>query len=298
MPEASESLPISVVSTPRVNELRRIIKVMFGRWVVVFGTAMIVLLVFTAILAPVLATYDPYEQNLRATLQQPNLEHLLGTDELGRDLLSRIIYGSQISLLVGIVTVTIAAVVGMLLGLIAGYYGRWADNVIMRIIDALMALPPMVLMLAIAAVLGGGLKNILIAVGIGMIPTYARLMRGQVISIRETDYILASRSVGAQHLRVMFWHILPNCFAPLIVLITVNLGTAILAEASLSFLGIGITPPTPTWGSMVSLGYKYLLTNPILSIAPGVAIMLIVLSFNLVGDGLRDALDPRLRGIL
>jgi peptide/nickel transport system permease protein len=298
MPEASESLPLNVVATPRVNEFRRIIKVMFSRWVVIFGTVMIVLLVFTAIFAPILATYDPYEQNLRATLQQPNREHFLGTDELGRDLLSRIIYGSQISLLVGIVTVTIAAVAGMLLGLIAGYYGRWADNVIMRIIDALMALPPMVLMLAIAAVLGGGLKNILIAVGIGMIPTYARLMRGQVISIRETDYIMASRSVGAHHIRVMFWHILPNCFAPLIVLITVNLGTAILAEASLSFLGIGITPPTPTWGSMVSLGYKYLLSNPILSLAPGVAIMLVVLSFNMVGDGLRDALDPRLRGII
>jgi peptide/nickel transport system permease protein len=298
MPEASESASLISVSTPRVNEFRRIIKVMFSRWVVIVGTVVIVLLVLTAILAPVIAPYDPFEQNLRATLRQPSWEHLLGTDELGRDLLSRIIYGSQISLLVGIVTVTIAVVVGMSLGLIAGYFGRWTDNIIMRIIDALLALPPMVLMLAIAAVLGGGLKNILIAVGIGMIPTYARLMRGQVITIREADYIVASRSVGAPHLRIMFSHILPNCFAPLIVLITVNLGTAILAEASLSFLGIGITPPTPTWGSMVSLGYKYLLTNPMLSLAPGLAIMLIVLSFNMVGDGLRDALDPRLRGIL
>jgi peptide/nickel transport system permease protein len=298
MSEGRESAALSVVSTPRVNEFRRIIKVMFGRWVVIVGTVMIILLILTSILAPVLAPYDPFEQNLRATLQQPTWEHLLGTDELGRDLLSRIIYGSQISLLVGIVTVTIAAVLGMSLGLIAGYFGRWADNIIMRIIDALLALPPMVLMLAIAAVLGGGLKNILIAVGIGMIPTYARLMRGQVITIREADYITASRSVGSPHIRIMSSHILPNCFAPLIVLITVNLGTAILAEASLSFLGIGITPPTPTWGSMVSLGYKYLLTNPMLSLAPGLAIMLIVLSFNMVGDGLRDALDPRLRGIL
>jgi peptide/nickel transport system permease protein len=298
MPEASESLLLGFEAPPRVSELRRIVRVMFGRWVVVLGTVIIALLILTAIFAPFLAPYDPLDQNLRATLQQPSREHLLGTDELGRDLLSRIIYGSRISLLVGAVTVTIAAGVGMLLGLIAGYFRRWADTLIMRIVDALMALPPMVLMLAIAAVLGSGLKNVLIAVGIGMIPTYARLMRGQVITLRESDYILALRSVGARHMRVMFSHILPNCFAPLIVLITVNLGTAILAEASLSFLGIGITPPTATWGSMVSLGYKYLLTNPMLSIAPGIAIMLIVLSFNMVGDGLRDALDPRLRGIL
>jgi peptide/nickel transport system permease protein len=298
MPEISSSMSFNEVPRPHVREWRRVSRVMFSRWVVVFGIVVIALLVLTAIFAPLLAPYDPFDQNLRNALQQPSREHLLGTDELGRDLLSRIIYGSQISLLVGTVTVTIATIVGMLLGLIAGYFGKWVETIIMRIIDALMSLPPMVLMLAIAAVLGGGLKNILIAVGIGMIPTYARLMRGQVIVIRENDFIVASRSIGAPNLRIMISHILPNCFAPLIVLITVNLGTAILAEASLSFLGIGITPPTPTWGSQVSLGYRYLLTNPLLSIAPGVAIMLVVLAFNMVGDGLRDALDPRLRGIV
>ena len=166
----------------------------------------------------------------------------------------------------------------------------------MRFIDALLALPPLVLMLAIAAFLGGGLVNILIAIGITLMPTYARLMRGQVITIKENDYVLAAHALGAKNMHIMLRHIVPNCFPPLLVLITLNIGIAILMEASLSFLGIGIPPPTPTWGAMVSLGYKYLITNPLLSLSPGVVIVFIVLGFNMVGDGLRDALDPSLRG--
>jgi ABC-type dipeptide/oligopeptide/nickel transport system permease subunit len=211
-------------------------------------------------------------------------------------MLSRILYGARISLLVGIVAVAAAGVVGMGLGMIAGYFGGLLNAVIMRFIDALLALPPLVLMLAITAVLGGGLLNVLIALGIGMMPTYCRLMCGLVLSLKEMDFVLAAQALGAKRSRIMLRHLLPNALPPLLVLITMNLGTAILLEATLSFLGIGIAPPTPSWGSMVNGGYKYLLSNAMISFAPGVCILLVVLAFNMVGDGLRDALDPRLRG--
>jgi ABC-type dipeptide/oligopeptide/nickel transport system permease subunit len=212
--------------------------------------------------------------------------------------LSRIIYGSRTSLLVGIVAIFIAAAVGMLLGLIAGYFGGFTNTLIMRFIDALMTFPMILLALTIAAVLGGGLKNVVLALGVSLISPYARLMRGQAVSVKENDYVMAGRSIGASNIRIMLTYIAPNCFPPLIVLMTMMMGSAILAEAGLSFLGIGINPPGAAWGAMVSEGYRYLLTNPILSFAPGLAIMLIVFAFNMVGDGLRDALDPRLRGTI
>jgi peptide/nickel transport system permease protein len=280
------------------TETRRIFRVMFGRWVVVVGTVIIVLLIITAIFAPILAPYPPNQQNLRESETQPSLQHLLGTDNLGRDVLSRIIFGSRIAIMVGVVAVTISGVFGMSLGLLAGYFGGWIQTSIMRIMDALMAFPPIVLIMAIAVLLGGGLVNVMVAVGVGMIPTYARLMCGQVLSSKENDYILAANSMGASHFRIMVRHLLPNVFPPLLILITLNMGTAILMEASLSFLGIGINPPTATWGSLVNTGYPYLITNPLYSLSPGIAILLVVLAFNLVGDGLRDALDPRLRGSL
>jgi peptide/nickel transport system permease protein len=282
----------------RVNEAKRIVKVMFSRWVVTGGVIIILATIVLAIFAPFIAPYDPNKQDLKAMLAQPSHNHLLGTDEIGRDLLSRLIFGSRISILVGVVAVSIAGVIGITLGLVAGYFGGWVNNLIMRFIDALLALPPLILMLAIAAVLGGGLFNILIALGVGMMPTYCRLMCAQVTTLRENDYITASRSIGASNLRIMLRHLLPNAFPPLLVLITVNLGTAIMMEASLSFLGIGILPPTPTWGSMVNSGQRFLFDNPIMSFMPGIAILLVVLAFNMVGDGLRDALDPRLRGTL
>jgi ABC-type dipeptide/oligopeptide/nickel transport system permease subunit len=266
--------------------------------VVIFGAAIILLLIITAIFAPVFAPYDPYRQNLSETLQGPSWAHPLGTDPLGRDELSRIIYGTRTSLLVGVVSVGTAAIIGMMLGLIAGYSGGFINTLIMRFIDALMAIPPIMLALAIAAALGGGLWNVMISLGISLIPPQARLMRGQVLTVKQADYITAGEVIGASNLRVMVVHILPNCLPPLIVLITLNLGVAILSEAALSFLGIGIRPPGAAWGSMVNDGYRYLLNNPILSFAPGFAIMLVVLAFNFVGDGLRDALDPRLRGTL
>jgi peptide/nickel transport system permease protein len=283
---------------PQVSEIRRIFKVMSSRGVVVFGAVIVLALVLTAAFAPWIAPYDPIKPDLSSTLQQPSSAHLLGTDSLGRDVLSRIVYGARVSLWVGVIAVSIACVVGMSLGLAAGHFGRWTNNVIMRIMDAMMAIPPLPLSLAIAALLGGGLRNVMISVGISLIPTYCRLMCGQVLSIKESDYITAAHVIGANDIRIMLRHLLPNSFPPLLVLITLNMGIAILAEASLSFLGIGISPPTAAWGAMVSNGYGYLFTNPILSFAPGVAVMLVVLSFNMVGDGLRDALDPRLRGII
>jgi len=283
---------------PRVSELRRMFKVMFSRWVVTFGAVIILILILVAIFAPLLAPYDPDEPHLSQILQPPDKQYRLGTDDLGRDLLSRIIYGSRISMLVGIVAVSIAGVFGMGLGLIAGYYGKWIQSIIMRVIDALMAIPPLVLILAIAAVLGAGLFNVLVALGIGLLPTYTRLMCGQILSLKENDYILAERSIGASNRRIMFRHLLPNSFPPLLVLITLNMGSAILMEATLSFLGIGIAPPTATWGALVSNGQTQILLNPLLSFLPGMCILLVVLAFNMVGDGLRDALDPRLRGTL
>lgn len=294
--ESAGKQPPEEKTRRQVSDIRRISKVMFGRKIVIIGTVIILILILTALLAPLIAPYDPNQQNLRMTLQQPSQSYLLGTDEQGRDVLSRMIYGAQISIVVGVVTVTIAGVVGMGLGLIAGYFKGWVNIIIMRVVDAVLAIPPLVLMLAIASVLGGGLINILIAIGIGMTPTYCRLMCGQVLSIKESDYIVAANIIGQSDFKIILSHVLPNAFPPLLVLITMNLGTAILMEATLSFLGIGVNPPTATWGAMVSGGYRYLITNPALSLAPGIVILIIVLAFNMVGDGLRDALDPRLRG--
>jgi ABC-type dipeptide/oligopeptide/nickel transport system permease subunit len=283
---------------PSVNPYARFLKVFFGRKVVTFGFIIIVGLLFSALFAPQLAPYDPYEIDLDKTLLKPNWEHLLGTDALGRDTLSRIVYGTRTSLMVGFIAIAIASSVGMTLGLLAGYFGGLVNMVIMRLIDALMAFPIILKALIISALLGGGLKNVMIALGVGLISVYARLMCGQVLSVRENDYVLAGQVIGASNLRVMLRHVLPNCFPPLIVMLTLNMGAAILAEAGLSFLGIGIEAPGAAWGSMVADGYQYLLTHPVLSFAPGFAIMLVVLAFNLVGDGLRDALDPRLRGMI
>jgi peptide/nickel transport system permease protein len=285
-------------TAPHISEFKRFQRVFFSRKVVLFGMVIIVVLVLTAIFAPLLAPYNPYDQNLEQLLQSPSSQHLLGTDSVGRDILSRVIYGSQNSLIVGVIALAIASTIGMSIGLIAGYFGGWVYNILMRIIDALMCFPMIIMALVIAALLGGGLKNIVLALGIALIPGYARIMCSQVLSVKENDYILAAHSEGSENLRVMLRHIFPNCLPPLIVLVTMQLGATILAEAGLSFLGVGIQAPAASWGGMVNDGRQYLLTNPLLSFAPGVAIMLTVFSFNMVGDGLRDALDPRLRGTL
>ena len=282
----------------RVTEWRRFTRVFLSRGLVVFGVVLLAIFVIVAIFGPLFAPYDPNMQSLKQILQQPSGHHLLGTDYLGRDTMSRLIYGARMSLMVGVVALGIAAIIGMLAGLAAGFYGGWVNAIIMRIVDTLMSFPMILLALLIAGLLGGGLQNVMIALGIALIPAYARLMCGLVLSLKESDYVLAEQSIGSNSWRIMLRHILPNSFPPLIVLITMQIGSAILAEAGLSYLGIGISPPTASWGSMVNDGFKYLLTNPILSFVPGFAIMLVVFAFNMVGDGLRDALDPRLRGTI
>ncbi len=294
--DSAVSQPEFMENPPRVSELRRIVRVFLGRKLAVLGLAFIILLIAVAIFSPLLAPYNPLTQDITNTLAPPSPSPRLGTDELGRDLLSRIIYGSRVSLLIGLGAVGSAAVVGQSLGLIAAYSGGKVFTIIMRAIDSLMSIPPLLLFIIIAGSLGGGIRNVILALAIGMIPVHCRLMCGQALSIKQNDYVMAGRSVGASDLRIMLRHIFPNAFPPLLVVITMELGTAILAEASLSFLGIGIEAQTPAWGSMVNEGRSYLLTNPIISIAPGLAIMLVVFGFNMMGDGLRDALDPRLRG--
>jgi ABC-type dipeptide/oligopeptide/nickel transport system permease subunit len=283
---------------PPINEFRRFVRVLLSRGVVVFGVIAILAVLIAAIFAPIIAPYDPDAQLLDDVLQQPNSKHLLGTDSLGRDTLSRIIFGSRIALLVGVGTVIIAASLGTVIGLIAGYFGGWIFTVIMRFTDGIMAFPPLLLALLVAALLGTGVKGVTIAISFALLPNYIRLICGQVLSVKENEYVMAAHSVGVGKIGIMFRHILPNCLSPLIVQMTMMMGLAILIEASLSFLGLGIKPPAAAWGSMVYDGYKYLVMRPILSIGPGLAIMLVVFAFNMVGDGLCDTLDPRLRGTL
>jgi peptide/nickel transport system permease protein len=299
MSEQKQGLaPDFIEAPPRVSEFSRFRRVFLSRGVVVFGLVVVIGIIIMAIFAPFIAPYDPYKQDLSNTLAKPGAEHWLGTDSVGRDTLSRIIYGSRTSLIVGFVALGMAASIGMSLGLIAGFFGGITYAIIMRVMDALMSFPMILFALMIASLLGMGISNIVIALGIGMIAPYARLMCGQALTIKQNDYVIAARSIGASSTRIMVQHVAINCFPPLIVMMTMQLGVVVLAEAGLSFLGVGIRPPGAAWGAMVSEGYRYLLSNPVLSFAPGLAIMLLVFAFNMVGDGLRDALDPRLRGIL
>ncbi len=283
---------------PQVSEWRRFRRVFFQRRMVIFGLLILLILGFTAIFADWLAPYDPYKQDLNNILLQPSKAHLLGTDAIGRDTLSRLIYGSRTALTVGFLAMAISASIGVTLGIIAGYFGGIINIVVMRFTDVLMPFPMIVLALLIAALLGGGIHNVILALGIATVPVYIRVTCGMALSIRENDYIMAEQAMGASHLRMMLRHVLPNAFPPIIVVITLQLGFLILSEASLSFLGIGIEPPGAAWGAMVNEGYRYLVRLPVLSFAPGAAIMLVVFAFNMVGDALRDALDPRLRGTL
>jgi peptide/nickel transport system permease protein len=282
----------------RLTEWQRFRLSFFKRKLVVMGMVLVLFFIFVAIFAPWLAPKDPYETNIKSILAKPSPEFWLGTDVLGRDTLSRLIYGARTAMTVGIITVTISAVIGVILGLIAGYFGGAISMVIMRVMDMLLSFPMLLLALLIASLLGGGIHNVIIALTIGSIAPKCRIVNGQALSAKENDYVMAERAMGSSTMRILFRHILPNIIPTLIVIITMQLGTLILAEASLSFLGIGIRPPGAAWGSMINDGYKYLLRSPVLSIAPGACIMLVVFGFMMVGDGLRDALDPRLRGTI
>ncbi|MCC6387387.1 MAG: ABC transporter permease [Dehalococcoidia bacterium] len=258
----------------------------------------LVALVAIAIAAPVLAPKNPSAIDPFNTLAHPSSAHLLGSDENGRDSLSRLIYGSRVSLVVGLISVSIAVLVGVPLGLAAGYAGGHVDSFIMRCMDAVMAFPAIMLALGIVAVLGSGLYQLMVAIGLTSVPLYARLVRSQVLSLKQQDFVMAARAVGVPVPRLLLRHILPNAVAPIVVAGSLGLAFAILAEAGLSFLGLGVPPPTPTWGGMLQKGLPRIYQARELSIVPGIAIFITVLALNIVGDALRDALDPRLRGRL
>lgn len=259
------------------------------------GLAILAIVLLCALLAPLIAPYDPTEQDYLALAESPSVRHLLGTDDLGRDVLSRIIYGARVSLEVGMIAAGIALGIGVTLGLLAGFTGGATDTVIMRFVDAVQAFPALILALAITAALGPGIGNAMIAIGFVSMTTIARLTRGQTLSEREREYVAAARVIGVPPRTIMARHIWPNVTAPIIVQATLLVATAIVTEASLSFLGVGVVPPTASWGAMLRSGSLYLETAPWLAFAPGIAIFITVLAFNFVGDGLRQALDPRLK---
>ncbi|MVW72943.1 nickel transporter permease [Bordetella sp. 15P40C-2] len=261
--------------------------------VALFGAAIVLAMVIVAVFAPMLATYDPFQTSFMAIRKAPSAAHWLGTDELGRDIYSRMLYGARASLMAGVVSVAIAVVIGVPLGLISGYFGGWIDSVISRFTEALLAIPFLILAIALAAFLEPSLTNAMIAIGVSAAPKFVRLARGQVLAVKSEDYVQSSRALGASDARIILRHILPNIMPPLIVQATITIATAIIAEASLSFLGLGLQPPNPSWGSMLNTGKNFMVQAPWMSIFPGTAIFLVVLGFNLLGDGLRDALDPR-----
>lgn len=282
----------------RIPELKKNLRRLKRDKAAILGLVIVLSIFFVGILAPLIAPYDPFEMNLPNRRAPPNETHLLGTDEFGRDLLSRILYGTTVSLQVGLLSVGISMTVGILIGLIAGYFGGITDSILTRIMDLLLAFPYILLAIVIATALGPSILNTTIAIGIRSIAQFARLMRGSVLSAKEEYYIKAAKSIGASDKRIIFHHLLPNTMSPCIVLGTLSLGSAILSAASLGFLGLGAQPPTPEWGTMLSNGREFLLDAPHIVLFPGLAIVLTVLGFNLVGDWLRDILDPRLRGRL
>jgi ABC-type dipeptide/oligopeptide/nickel transport system permease subunit len=300
MSTTSESLAVQPVLvrrwhvSPRLRPYLRMLRDPF----IAISVFLVLFFACCAIFAPLLAPYDPNAQNYDtgAFLQGPSWQHLLGTDVLGRDELSRMMYGARVSLGIGVVATALGAAVGVVLGLTAGYVRGIVDEVIMRCMEVLLAFPALILALGLLAALGRSVHTLVIAIGIGGVAFLARLVRSQVLSVREADYVLAARTLGANHMRILFHHVWPNCTAPVIVGLSLGVGFAVLAESGLSFLGLGVPPPTASWGSLLQYAYQYLIGSPYLAIVPGVAISLLFLSLSLIGDGLRDVLDPSLRG--
>jgi peptide/nickel transport system permease protein len=299
---AEASVGQDAVAAPDVQTRSRrgdFLRTFFSNRLAIFGSAVMVIFLLMAILAPLIAPYDPLGQNLMQKFAPPSAAHPFGQDELGRDILSRVIYGARISLTAGLAAVAIATGVGTVIGLVAGYVGRWPDSVLMRLMDVLLAFPSILLAIVIVSVLGPSLTNAMLAIGIVFVPQMARVVRSAVISVRERDYIEAERALGAGNAQILFSGVLPNSMAPLIVQATLTLATAILDVAALSFLGLGARAPTPEWGAMLTdafrSGYGVFVDGQHAIIIPGVAIALCVLSVNFIGDGLRDALDPRHR---
>ena len=260
----------------------------------VLGIIIIILFTLIAFFAPYIAPYDPLEQNFIKSFRAPSAEHYLGTDEFGRDIFSRILYGARISLQIGFIAVFISLVVGVSVGLAAGYYGGWIDMVVMRVMDLMLSFPYILLALVIMSILGPGIYNAMIAIGIVYVPQYARIVRSSVLSVKKKEYVMAARALGASDFRIILKHVFLNSMAPIIIQTTLSIGRAIINAAGLSFLGLGAQPPTPEWGAMLSNGQDFLRNAPWIATFPGIAIALLVLGFNLVGDGFRDAFDPRL----
>src|SRR5262245_5615204 len=283
------------VAGPAISPARRALRRLVRRKGAMFGLAVILLFVLLAIFAPLVAIHDPTAQSWTAVRKAPSWLHVFGTDDVGRDILARIIFGARASLLAGLISVAIALSIGVPLGLLAGYVGGFLDSVISRMTDAMLAIPFLILAVALAAFLGPSLRNAMIAIGVSTTPIFVRLTRGQVMAVKTEDYVEAARAVGNPPWRVVLVHILPNILPPLLVQASLSIAAAIIAEAALSFLGLGQQPPAPSWGSMLNAAQRFLVSAPWMAIWPGVAIFLTVLSFNLLGDGLRDAFDPRER---
>ena len=296
MTDAAFNAAIAEAADEQVESLaRRALRRLVRRKGAMFGLAVIVLFVLLAVLAPLIAPYDPTAQSWTAVRKPPTLAHPFGTDDVGRDILARIIFGARASLLAGVISVAIALSIGVPLGLAAGYVGGFLDAVISRLTDAMLAIPFLILAIALAAFLGPSLRNAMIAIGVSTTPIFIRLTRGQVMAVKVDDYVEAARAVGNPPWRVVLVHILPNILPALMVQASLSIAAAIIAEAALSFLGLGQQPPSPSWGSMLNAAQRFLVNAPWMAVWPGLAIFLTVLSFNLLGDGLRDALDPRER---
>jgi peptide/nickel transport system permease protein len=287
----ASSIPASAIADRRWEVLRRAA----GARLAPLGAVVLVVTVVVALAAPVVAPHDPLRQDLGNALARPGRAHWLGTDNIGRDVLSRVIWGTRVSLAAGFVSVALAALSGSLLGIVAGYAGGSVDGLVMRLMDAVLSFPPLVLALALGAVLGAGLGGVLVALGVVYTPTFARLMRGQVLAVKAREYVEAARALGAPAWRVAWQHVLPNAATPIVVQASLSVAFAILAEASLSFLGLGVQPPAASWGSMINAGRGYLQQAPWIVFGPGAALFVTVVGLNFVGDAVRDALDPRLR---
>jgi peptide/nickel transport system permease protein len=295
-PAVAFEAPAGPVVGPRVRDRRwNVLRRAMSARMAPFGATVLLLALVVAIVAPLISPYDPLKQDLSNILMPPSAVHLLGTDNLGRDVLTRVIWGTRVSLTAGFVSVALAMVFGSLLGVAAGFSGGLTDGIVMRLVDAVLSFPALVLALALGAVMGAGLTGVVIALSVVYTPTFARLMRGQVLTVRTREYVEAARVIGSPGWRIVKQHVLPNVATPIVVQASLSIAFAILAEASLSFLGLGVRPPEPSWGGMINQGRGYLQQAPWIVFGPGAALFVTVLGLNFVGDAIRDALDPRIR---
>ena len=278
------------------SRTKDLLRIFYKNKMAVAGFFIILAMVIIAIFAPLIATYAPESQDLAIRFQSPSAEHFFGTDNFGRDIFSNVVYGARISLFIGLVATIISVIIGTIIGAVAGFFGGAVDNVMMRLVDIILSIPSLILAIAISAVLGTGIRNLILAVSLSSITNYARIVRASVLSVKEQEYVEAAKIGGASNFRLIFRHILPNCTGPIIVQATLGVGTAILQAASLSFIGLGVQPPTPEWGGMLSQGRSYIRDYPHMTIFPGLAIALTIFSLNLFGDGLSDTLDVKQRG--